>query len=226
MLAAGDVGVFAAESGPAYTIQVPVHLSQAAKWAVTVNYRITGVTAIAHVDFTGSRNGRLTFPIGKLAETVAVSLLPNDQTLQPDKQIVVTLSASKGATVERSHGTVTIHNEAPPPSGAVTPFDWGFDPNNDESLLLPTQTGTAAPWAGLSVGADHACRDPEQDPLVLGEQLVGPDRRRHVRRPVRADAGRHCRGLGDRERGRRSHVCDPHRRDALVLGPELQRRGG
>jgi len=86
------------------SVNIPVSLSAAATQTTTVNYAVTGGTAVGGgVDFTLA-NGTLSFASGDTTKNIALTVV-NDLVNEPDETVIITLSSPGGATL----GTITSH---------------------------------------------------------------------------------------------------------------------
>jgi hypothetical protein len=84
---------------------IAVKASQTNTTNVTVNYSVTGGTAVSGVDFTGNTNGIITIVAGE-TQTVLPLVIINNTTAQANKSIQVTLSSPiAGMTL----GSNTVH---------------------------------------------------------------------------------------------------------------------
>ncbi|MFD0893583.1 DUF1349 domain-containing protein [Luteolibacter ambystomatis] len=105
----------AASSGPESntTVNLPVALSFKPAAAVTVDYAVTGGTAVSGTDYTLA-NGTLTFNAGETVKLIPVTVV-DDAVIEPDRTIIVGLSNPVGADLGAnvSH-TYTIANDDTP----------------------------------------------------------------------------------------------------------------
>lgn len=92
----GSASIGESDAGNAEPVSIPVTLSQAASAQVTVAYKVTGGTATAGKDYSGSTSGTLTFPAGTIQKAINLSVLP-DAIDEPDEDVVITLSNAAGA---------------------------------------------------------------------------------------------------------------------------------
>ena len=90
---------------------------------------------------------------------------------------------------------------------------------------MPTQVGTGTDWAGLVAGNAHTCATRTDHTLWCwglnrdGQLGIGSNNLE----AHHSDPGRHRSRLGRRQRCRfRSHLRDPHRSHAVVLGIQRQ----
>lgn len=95
------------------TVNVAVNLSQAYSYPVTVNYAVTGGTAVSGSDYTIS-GSQLTFEPGETSKEITIALIDNTA-VALDKTIELTLSspvnATPGATLV--HTCTITDNEVP-----------------------------------------------------------------------------------------------------------------
>ena len=93
---AGSASINESDAGNAEPVSIPVTLSQAASSQVTVAYKVTGGSATAGKDFSGSTSGTLTFAAGTIQKAISLSVLP-DSIDEADEDVVITLSNAAGA---------------------------------------------------------------------------------------------------------------------------------
>jgi Tol biopolymer transport system component len=90
-------------------LNVPVTLDRGLLHAITVDYSVTGGTAVADEDYTLAP-GALTFNAGQALKSIPLVLI-DDPDIEPDKTIVLTLSNPVSATLGAPAViTVTLHN--------------------------------------------------------------------------------------------------------------------
>jgi hypothetical protein len=76
----------------------PVTLSQASATTVTVHYAVSGGSATSGVDYVLGGTGTLTFAPGSTTQNITVSVIGDTQ-VEPDENVLLTLSAPSGATL-------------------------------------------------------------------------------------------------------------------------------
>jgi hypothetical protein len=87
--------------------------------AVSVDYAITGGTAVSGVDYT-PRSGTLTFPPGRVKRHILINVVGNT-TVSSNRTVVVTLTNPSGAALAKAQGTGTITEDDPPAALTVVP---------------------------------------------------------------------------------------------------------
>ncbi len=128
-----------AESG---TPTVLVSLSQPVATTVTVNYTVSGGTAVSGVDFTLPA-GTLTFAPGETTKLVPLALV-DDPIVESAKTVVLTLSAANGATLTaNTTHTVTITDDDLP-SVTLAATAAAASENGDPGQWTFTRTGSSA----------------------------------------------------------------------------------
>ena len=116
----------------ATTQLLTVSLSPASSSAVTVDYALTGGTAVSGTDFTFT-SGTLSFAAGDTSKTISVAVL-SDTDVEGDETVIIGLSnATGGAGIADNSGILTITDDDTAPT---------TDPNQAvvDEALLDTQT--------------------------------------------------------------------------------------
>lgn len=106
------VGSVAEGNAGTTTLNVPVLLFPASTSTVTVNFATSGLTATAGVDYVETA-GTLTFPPGSTSQNVSITV-NGDITIEPNEQILVTLSNPSGAALPFTIGLGTIADDDTP----------------------------------------------------------------------------------------------------------------
>ena len=108
---AGNVAIGEGDGGNVEPAAIPVTLSAPAPTSITVNYAITGGSAVYGTDYKGTRSGTITFPAGAIEKTITLNVLP-DGVDESDENVIVTLSGATGnlAYLIDGSGTLTIQS--------------------------------------------------------------------------------------------------------------------
>jgi hypothetical protein len=143
------------------TLHLAVELSSAADTSVTVGYAITGGSATAGADYTGS-DGTLTFAPGETSKTIDDLTILNDTEEESDETIELTLSAPTGAKLGTATHTVTINANVLPRvslAAATSQADESASTMFLVSLSAPSPTPVVVPYTiggGTATAADFA----------------------------------------------------------------------
>jgi Calx-beta domain/Beta-propeller repeat len=176
---------------PAGTALLPVTLSAASSFGITVAYATSNGSATAGVppagDYTAT-SGTLTFPAGVTSQHVSI-LITNDTAAEPSETINLTLSAPTNASLGVPNpATLTIlDEETPPPIGDEL---YTYDPLGNilsktgvgaysygaQSALCPTGA-LNKPHAAVSAVAASYSYDQNGNMLSGGRGRGWPDRR-------------------------------------------------
>jgi hypothetical protein len=109
-----------------------VSLSPAANQVVTVDYTFADDSATARSDYTG-HNGTLTFQVGQTQKSITYPVA-DDQEVEINEQMLVSLSNANGAPINKLHGAgVILDNDFP----GFPPFDPEFYPFNTPCICTP-----------------------------------------------------------------------------------------
>ena len=100
------------------TIDFVVTLDPASDKAVTVDYATANGTATAGSDYTG-KSGTLSFSASETSRTVSVAIL-NDDDVESDETLTLTLSNAANADIEDARGTGTISDDDAASSTTLT----------------------------------------------------------------------------------------------------------
>ena len=138
-------------------VWLPVSLSEASTATVSVQYATVAGSALAGSDFV-TRTGTVTIPAGQTTGLVAVGIV-GDTTYRPNEAFSVVLSSPVDATLSSATGVVTILNDDPYPSAALSWGDNEFSSLGDPNfpgvrLLAPHQIGTTSTWSSVATAAD------------------------------------------------------------------------
>ena len=152
VIAAGGASVVEGNTGTS-SLVFPVSLSAKSTSAVTVAYRVDGITATAGQDFTAS-TGTVTFAPGETSKTVTIAVT-GDKVPESDETVRLTLSAPTAATLGTSTATGTIVNDDTAAGTGDVRFevtsDWGSGYNGKVTL---TNSGAKA-LTGWRVSFDY-----------------------------------------------------------------------
>ena len=143
------------------TLHLAVELSAAADTEVSVHYAITGGSATAGADYTGS-DGTLTFSPGETAKTIDDLTILDDNEEESDETIELTLSNATGAKIGTATETVTINANVLPRvslAAATSQADENASTTFVVSLSAPSPTPVVVPYTiagGTATTADFA----------------------------------------------------------------------
>lgn len=98
---------------------VTVALESEAVQTVTIDYATANGTATTAGGDYLAASGTLTFPVGVLSQTFDVTIL-GDAVDEPNETVVVNLSSPVNATLGDAQGTITITDDEPTPSLAIS----------------------------------------------------------------------------------------------------------
>src|SRR5262249_51455602 len=105
----GGVSLAEGNSGQASFV-FTVSLSQAAAFAIRVQYATANGTAAAGTDYVALALSTLTFNPGETQKTITVKV-NGDTVVEPDETFFVNLSGATNATIATAQGTGTIRND-------------------------------------------------------------------------------------------------------------------
>jgi hypothetical protein len=122
-LTVGDVSVAEGDAGK-LLVKVPVSLDVKAPVKVPVRWQVTGANATPVADFasprSGLRSGTLYIAAGKTEGFVSITTL-GDSAVETAERINVDVLSAPGASIVRSHGTLTLTNDDGISAGATPP---------------------------------------------------------------------------------------------------------
>ncbi len=149
----GDVAVAEGNAGTS-TAKVTVTLASEAVQTVTINYVTANGTAAAGPDYVAA-SGTLTFAPGVLSQPIDITI--NGDTLdEPNETFVVNLSSPVNATLADSQATVTITDDDPTPSIAISDVSLA---EGNAGTTTAQFTITLSGASGSTVTASYATAD-------------------------------------------------------------------
>ena len=139
----GFAGTAASGSESVTPAAIVVSLSAPATAPVSVSYAVTGGTATAGSDYTLAA-GTLAFAIGDTAKIIP-NTVENDAAIEPDEEIVVTLSNATGATLTANAvHTFTITDDDTAVISLAATDATASEPGVDGGMFTFTRTGNTA----------------------------------------------------------------------------------
>jgi GH35 family endo-1,4-beta-xylanase len=178
----GDASV-AEGTSTARPMMFAVTLSAPSAVAVSVQYRIVGVTATAGVDFKATaalhtlKFGLLRSGATAVVKYVSVPVLPN-AVVAPDKTFSVILSnPSSGVTIVRAVGTGTILNDDPTPNGFRAAVSDESIAEGDQASRIVKFTVSLTQAAPARVSLDYTVQALS---ATAGSDFTAPIRVRHL----------------------------------------------
>ncbi len=140
----GFAGATGSSSESVSPAQIAVALSSAQTSAVTVDYAVTGGTAVSGSDYTITA-GTLTFAVGETVKIIPNTII-NDAVLEPNKTIILTLTNAVGVALSpnTTHTYTIIDDDAVTVTIAAT----------DAAAAEPADNGSfTLTRAGITTGA-------------------------------------------------------------------------
>jgi chitinase len=131
---------------------VTVSLSAASGRAISVNFATANGSASAGQDYT-STSGSLSFPAGTTSRTISVPVL-NDALDEPSESFNVNLSAAVNASIADGVAAVSIADNDPQPTLAISDFTASEGANGTTKTFTFTVTLSAA--SGQTVTVNYA----------------------------------------------------------------------